>query len=498
MRTMKKMNLFDRVLQASKKAPKKIAINFEGLEISYLQFIKNIELVSTLFYLKQLKKGDRVIWLGQNDPKAIETFFACAKLGLIFIPINWRLSFEEVNEILEHSKPSFIIYQTIEFAENIQDSEVLTCHCEELYYHHLESERSKPEETVSINDAVLISYTSGSTGEPKGVLISQDAILCNSEMSVEAHSLQSSDKVLNVLPICHVGGLNILVTSGLLIGASVYLHRSYDLNKVMVDLTVVNCAIFVPKILQEILEDSRFAFSDLTQLRVISIGSTIVPLELIKRTLSLGLNLVQLYGSTEVTPFAIHQRPHTSKSSVGSIGTPGAYCEIKLISESGEEVMEGELGEICVKGRSTFLKYFDDKKQVFDNGWFKTGDLARKDIHGNYWFVDRIKNIIISGGENIFPQQIESLFIRSFQYEVVAVIAKNDPEWGEVPVIFVEGESSNEIDFLGHESWNTIAGFKRPRGLKFLKKFPRNNMGKIDYNKLRLLADKMNISDISL
>ncbi len=489
------MNLFHKVCKASEKDPKKIAITFEGRDVSYIEFMRDINLIAMLLSIKKLKKGDRVVWLGQNDYKEVEIFFACAKLGMIFVPINWRLSPEEINDILAHCRPSLLIYQDTKFIENINWDINSLCHSNSIYQLSLEINKSMQKEIVSSDDPVLISYTSGSTGKPKGVLISQETILCNAEMSIEAHALKPSDKVLNVLPMFHVGGLNILVTTGLLMGATVFLHKKYDLDRVMLDLSSVNCAIFVPKILQELIENNHFKNIDLSKLRVLSIGSTIVPLNLIKKIASLGLNLVQLYGTTEVTPFAIHQRSDDATSSMGSIGKPGLHCDVKLIDKQGNEVQVGQIGEICVRGKSLYLKYFRDNREVRENDWFRTGDLAKMDDNGNFWFIDRIKNVIISGGENIFPAQIENLFLSSFEFEVAAAVAKADAKWGEVPILFVEGENRYKIDFLKDKIWKKIASYKRPHQINFLKKFPRNTMGKVDLNQLRIIANSTAISN---
>ena len=155
--------------------------------------------------------------------------------------------------------------------------------------------------------------------------------------------------------------MNILVTAGLLAGATVFLHQKYELKKVISDLPAVNCVIVVPAILNELLREDEFVKNDFPKLRTISIGSTIVPLEMIEKTLALGINIIQLYGSTEVTPFAIHQRDSDSKNILGSIGKSGSFCQIKLIDPSGNEVEQGTVGEICVRGDSLFSRYTGKK-----------------------------------------------------------------------------------------------------------------------------------------
>ena len=483
------MSLYERIAKIATKFPDKTAIVFEGREILYSEIYEGI--YSVIDYLLRLgvTKGDRISWLGLNHHKAIEIFFACAGVGAIFVPINWRLSNTEIEKVLRDCKPKLIFYADQKFPAklNYDPSIFVDALAQDLWVDSKKIHNYQMD--VDLKSEVLISYTSGSTGEPKGVAINQETILSNAKMSVEAHSLNKNDVVLNVLPIFHVGGLNILVTPALLLGATVLLHAKFDLEKMMEDLSESTCAIFVPTILKEIISDPRFNSKSLNSIKTLSIGSTIVPLDLIKQILALGVKIIQLYGSTEVTPFAIHQRIKDIESSVGSIGKEGADCLIKLIDESGTEVAEGEVGEICVKGKNVFSRYYGKNEEIFNNGWFRTGDLAFKDERGNYWFADRIKNVIISGGENIYPAEIENIALRDSDFCIAAAVGKIDPKWGEVPVLFIEGKEVPNSNLLEHEAWDALASYKRPREIKFLRMFPKNTMGKIKLDELRAIAN---------
>ena len=483
------MPIYEKISSIATKFPNKVAIVYEGRKISYSEFAEGVNGFIEYFLRLGVAKGDRISWLGLNHYKAIEIFFACAGLGAIFVPINWRLSNLEIEKVLFNCEPKLIFYADQKFSAELNYdpsifvdalAEDLWCDSKKNHNHQIDTD---------LKSEVLISYTSGSTGEPKGVVINQETILSNANMSVEAHSLNKDDVVLNVLPIFHVGGLNILVTPALLLGATVLLHAKFDLEKMMKDLSKSTCAIFVPTILKEIISDSRFNVKTLDSIKTLSIGSTIVPLDLIKQIMALGVKIIQLYGSTEITPFAIHQRIKDIDVSVGSIGKEGADCLIKLIDESGNEVNEGTVGEICAKGKNVFSRYYGENEEIFNNGWFRTGDLAYKDDRGNYWFADRIKNVIISGGENIYPAEIENIALRISDFNVVAAVAKIDSKWGEVPVLFVEGKEENNSNLLKHEAWGALASYKRPREIKFLRIFPRNTMGKIKLDELRAIAN---------
>ncbi|MFL2827382.1 MAG: class I adenylate-forming enzyme family protein [Paracoccaceae bacterium] len=483
------MSLYERISKIATKVPGKTAFVFEGREILYSEFYEDIN--NLIDYLLRLgvTKGDRISWLGLNHYKAIEIFFACAGVGAIFVPINWRLSHVEIEKVLQDCEPTLVFYanQKVPAKLNYDPSIFVDALAQDLWVDSKKNHNYQMD--VDLKSEVLISYTSGSTGEPKGVVINQETIFSNANMSVEAHSLNENDVVLNVLPIFHVGGLNILVTPALLLGATVLLHAKFDIEKMMEDLSKSTCVIFVPTILKEIISDPRFISKSLNSIKTLSIGSTIVPLDLIKQILALGVKIIQLYGSTEVTPFAIHQRIKDVESSVGSIGKEGADCLIKLIDESGTEVVEGEVGEICVKGKNIFSRYYGKNEEIFNNGWFRTGDLAYKDERGNYWFADRIRNVIISGGENIYPAEIENIALINSDFSIAAAVGKIDPKWGEVPVLFIEGKEVPNSNLLEHEAWDALASYKRPREIKFLRMFPKNTMGKIKLDELRAIAN---------
>ncbi len=483
------MSLYKKISKISDMVPEKTAIIFEEKEIVYSQLHKDIDGFIAYFLSLGVRKGDRIGWLGLNHYVALEIFFACAGIGAIFVPINWRLSSSEMEKVLYDCKPTLIFYSEERFVDDLQyDVATFFNICtQKINVSFGKTQKNKI--VKDLKNDVLISYTSGSTGEPKGVVLSQQAILSNSVMSVEAHALNENDIVLNVLPIFHVGGLNILVTPALLLGATVLLHGKFDLDKTIEDLPHCNSAIFVPTILREIISDPRLKSKNLESIKTLSIGSTIVPVDLIKETLAFGVNIIQLYGSTEVTPFAIHQRIEGSRTSIGSIGKVGAECSIKLVSESGHEVTQGETGEICVKGKNLFSRYYGQKESAFSFGWFKTGDLASRDCQGNYWFADRIKNVIISGGENIYPAEIEKIALKHSKFKVVAAVAKSDLKWGEVPVLFIESKDEPYNNLLSHKAWKEIAGYKRPHEIKFLRIFPRNSMGKIKLDELRAIAN---------
>ena len=337
----------------------------------------------------------------------------------------------------------------------------------------------------------MIVYTSGSTGQPKGVVLAQDAVIANAAMSVEAHGLTPEDTVLNVLPIFHVGGLNILPTPAFSIGASVMLHPSFDPAAMVRDLGRVQAAITVPTVLNALLALPEWAAADLCALRCLSIGSTDVPMGLIRQVHARGIPLVQIYGATETAPFAIYQTHADAMATEGSIGREGTACAIRLVTAEGQDAGIGQPGEIWVRGTNILRRYWNDPvltAQAITDGWFHTGDVATCDAQGQYHFADRIKHIIISGGENIYPAEIERLLRVHPAIAEVAVVGVPDAKWGETPVVVaVRCADVGEAELLAMLD-GSLARYKHPRRVIFVDALPRNAMGKVRADAVRAMA----------
>jgi len=342
-----------------------------------------------------------------------------------------------------------------------------------------------------MSDPVLLVYTSGSTGSPKGVVLTQKSISCNAAMSVDAHGLTDSDRALVVLPLFHVGGLNILPTPAFSVGATVELHAGFIPDQACDALVRASLMIVVPTVLQAMMHSTQWSEEILSNLRCLSIGSTDVPVPLIESVHKLGVPLIQIYGATETGPFAIYQKPAEALDTVGSIGRAGSECEIRLVAD-GMDVNVDEAGEIWVKGENTLLEYWEDElltKQMIHDGWFKTGDVAKRDAQGLYWFTDRIKHVIISGGENIYPTEIERVLQQMPGIDEVAVVGRSHAKWGEVPVAVVVTSTDITADDVLAELDGTLARYKHPKEVVFVESLPRNAMGKVVADQVRLLLE---------
>lgn len=461
----------------------KPALIFNGTTWSYRNFADRIDLTAAVLRGSGVGRGDRVAWYGMNHPDVFALLFACARIGAIFVPLNWRLADAEIASIVDDCAPS-LIFHDHHFAEQAQalgnagrrvvDHQIIE---------QMPTESSDADASVSGDCALLIVYTSGSTGQPKGVVLSQTALVANAQMSVDAHALTPDAHVLNVLPLFHVGGLNILPTPAFSIGAAVELHETFNPEAALLSLTTgVTHAIVVPTVLGAIMQCDGWENADLSNLVAMSIGSTDVPRGLIDAVQTRGVPVVQIYGATETSPLAIYQNVHDAMATTGSIGRVGFACEVRLVGPLGTDVQIGEPGEIWVKGANVLSEYWNNAAETANsltNGWFHTGDVAVCDADGLYWFTDRIKHVVISGGENIYPAELERVLRDHPKIAELAVVGQSDAKWGEIPVaVVVRAAPIEEAEILDAFT-GILARYKHPKAVAFVDALPRNAMGKV-------------------
>ena len=438
-----------------------------------------------------LRHGDRIAWLGHNHLEQILLVFAAALAGLVLVPLNWRLSAKEQRRILSDAGVSMLFaHQGLAArAKEIAPPGCRSAVCgggaddfREIV--RMGSSLPSPARTGGPDDALLLVYTSGTTGDPKGAVLTQEAILYNALNSIHMHGMTEEDSVLTVLPMFHVGGLNIQTLPALYSGAHVILHPAFDPDAVLAEIrdTRPTLLLQVPATLSALMAHPDWKDTDISCLRSVSIGSTDVPVELIEAVHARGVPVIQIYGSTETGPVAIYQRAEEAFGTVGSLGRQGLHTEIRLVDERGDDVGPDETGEILVRGPHVARGYWgapDDP--AFSGGWFRTGDMARRDGRGLYWFRGRRKHMIISGGENIYPAEIERVLRRIPGVAECAVVGIPDPKWGESPAALIvtgDGEPLPEAR-LRAVLERELARYKHPRRILYADSLPRNAMGKV-------------------
>ena len=479
--------------------PDSPAVHFEGVTWCYRGFSNWVEQVAAaLQHQLGLVRGDRVAFYGKNSDTEVALFFACARLGVIIVPMNWRLVPAELNYIVRDSGAKVLFYGP-EFADHIPavlaDLPTRAVNTDDKLQTLAKACDGQPIVTdAALGDPLFIVYTSGTTGRPKGAVLTQESILWNAIISLHAHDFTPADHVLNMLPLFHVGGINIQMMPIFFIGGQMTLHPAFDPEATIraLEYEGITTTVCVPTVMKALLFHPDWGDLKLPTLRLFNTGSTDVPVEIIEANHKRGIPMVQVYGATETGPIATYQKAHEAVKTQGSIGRCGAHTQIRLVRQDGGTCDIGEPGEIWVKGPNNFSHYWnnpDATAAALVDGWFRTGDVAYLDDQGLYWFADRVKHVIISGGENIYPAELERVLNRIPGIIEAAVVGRKHPKWGEVPVaaVVVAPNGPSKQTILAAFD-NEIARFKHPKDVVIVKALPRNAMGKVLATEVRKLV----------
>lgn len=486
-------------------APDKTAIAFEGERLSYAAFAGRIERTATALKRELgVGRGDRVAILSLNRPDYLVLLYACARLGALLVPLNWRLAVAEQIFILADAGAKVLVLEQAfdgvlaELERNSLRMAVVgldfTPPRGETFETLLGSGGGGRDPHADLSCPLLIVYTSGTTGRPKGAVLRQEALFWNGVMSQHMHDMTSEDHILTVLPFFHVGGLNIQTTPALHLGATVTIHARFtpDMALAAIARERPTLTVMVPAIIQAVSDHPAWATADLSSLKAVATGSTIVPPHLIDRFVARGVPVLQVYGSTETCPIAVYTRLGGDLSRAGSTGLAGLCCEAKVIDHAGSEVPPGTPGEIAVRGPNVFFEYWgnaDATRDALHDGWYRTGDIGLCDPDGYFWVRDRKKNMIVSGGENVYPAEVERVLLEHPDVSECAVIGRPDPRWDEVPVAYVIRRSGCrlEVDELKAHLQAQLARYKVPRDIVFVTDLPRTALGKVQHFLLKQL-----------
>lgn len=479
--------------------PDKAAIHFEGRTLTYRDLAAAIaQTAQGLQTQLKIKPGDRIAHLGYNSPELLILLFACARLGAILVPLNWRLVTAEHLYILQDAEVSALVVEAA-FAGLVDPMREVLPHCHVIGLDFapklgltmaalLTITESQPTPQVDLTAPLLIVYTSGTTGRPKGAILSQGALQWNAINSQHMHDLTSQDHILTVLPMFHVGGLNIQTTPALHWGATVTLHRRFHPDQTLAAIhnAKPTLTVLVPVTMQACLASPHWAATDFSHLRVVATGSTTVPPHLPAAFRSRGVTVLEVYGATETGPIAIYQRSDSDFSKLGSTGVPALHCQVRVIDEQGRDLPPGAAGEILIKGPSMLAGYWRNEaatQATLRDGWYYSGDIGYQDEAGYYYVVDRKKNLIKSGGESIYPAEIERVLLEHPGVAEVAVIGVPDARWQEVPLALVVAAQGITLDeaHLRHFAQGQLARYKIPQHIVFIDALPKNAMGKVQH-----------------
>ena len=486
--------------------PNKIAIRdlTSNKSLTYKELDDRASRLASWLQSKNIKKGDRVAILSQNCPEFFELEFACAKVGAIELPLNWRLTKPELEYILNDSSPVVLIYDSL-FAdisnELITDCSISDSLCLDHDDPDCEYESSLMSHDTSYegvktdhDDLIMIMYTSGTTGHPKGAMINHRMQLYNCINLASPAFVNSEAVQLVVLPLFHTGGMNCYANPVLHAGGELILIREFDPGLALSILGnqeyKVTHFFAVPAPYQFMMNHPNFEDTDLSSIKAAGIGGAPCAEAILKTWSNRGVSMIQGWGMTETSPGGIGLDADDAERKLGSAGKPLLHTEVKIIGDNGEDLPWGGVGELLIRGPNVTPGYWNNPKATEDSfvdDWLKTGDAARFDDEGFVYIVDRWKDMYISGGENVYPAEVENVLYQLPQVAEAAIIGVPDERWGETGVAFISlksDETIEEKDLISHCIEN-LAKFKVPSKVEFIDALPRNATGKVLKRTLR-------------
>jgi len=467
------------IRDTARRTPSRVAIDYLGREVTYEELERRSDALAVALTKRGLRRGDRLATLSGNSPEHVIAFFACAKAGFVLVPLNWRLAAPELAYQLTDAEPALFL---------VEDEHAALAHQTGFTFESLAPPEGGPsfaDADVADDDGLLLIYTSGTTGKPKGaVLTHANCFWTNLSLDL-ATALRADDVVLQVLPQFHCGGWNVQPLLAWWKGAKVVLERSFDPARALALLAEkrVTTMMGVPAIYLFLAQESAFAAADLTSLRLAVVGGAPMPEELLRAWQARGVEIVQGYGLTEAAPNVLCLPPEDAMRKMGYAGKPYALVEVRL---SGE-------GELLVRGPNVFPGYWRNSEATaaaFADGWLRTGDIAEADAEGYYRIRGRLKDMYISGGENVYPAEVESVLHEHAAVVDAAVVGVPDERWGEVGVAFVAASEPIGAEELLAHCRERLAHYKVPKRVRFVDALPMSAMNKVLKDELRALDEE--------
>lgn len=476
--------------------PNRVALIGENRSLSYKEMADELDLVANLLIKKYgIKKGDRIAILAGNRIEYLLLLFSIAKIGSIAVPLNIRLTLKELEYQVKDSQTKTLIvsdefYESgniLSQATNIQHLISLEDIFKKINHEDNLNSITNIKDSVDGSTPFLIIYTSGTTGKPKGAVLTQENMYWNSVNNTLALDLNSDDRVLTILPLFHIGGIGLFALPALFVGGTVIIPNRFDPDQSLELIEKEQVTIFmgVPTIFDALRKSERFPKTDFRTIKWFYSGGAPCPHEIINFYIERGIRFGQGFGMTETSPtvFMIDKDDYYKK--IGSIGKPVMFVDIRIVDEDGNDLQANEVGELIFKGPNILKEYWNlpnETAKSFKDGWFYSGDLAKRDEDGFIYIAGRKKDMIISGGENIYPLEVEQVIMEIEEISEVAVIGVNDNKWGEVPLAVVAVKKGRELEknqILAH-CLERLAKYKCPKHIEYVEELPKNATGKID------------------
>jgi len=501
------MNIGKILTLTTNKFPDRTAIIFENHRFTYQEFNWRANQFAHALLQLGLKKGEKVAALLFNSNQFAEVYFGTTKVGGVFAPINFRFASDEAQHVIRHSDARFFVFgdefsdlvekirlklNKVKFFISVGNPPSGTFDYESLLDR---SSREEPGLTLSEKDLCQLMYTSGTTGRPKGVLITHRNVLWNLVNALLGREEKEGEISLVIGPLYHTAALNNHFTIRVAMAGTSILLKRFEPKRVMEIIekervTVISGAPAVYHHLLALPDVERFDTRSVTKCTT---GSSILPDETKERLLKLFPNakgVYDVYGCTEASPNITILKAEDSLRKRECVGPPLPFLEVRIVDEQDRDLPTGEVGELICRGPNVMKGYYKDRKatqETLRGGWLRTGDLARMDEEGFIYIVDRKKDMIVSGGENIYPREIEEVLYHHPKIQDVAVIGVPDQLWGESVKAFIvlkRGESMKEEDVIEYCK-SHLASYKKPKVVEFVEVLPRNPSGKVLKTELR-------------
>lgn len=474
---------------------------------TYRQMNARANAVAGWLRARGVGRGDRVAVLAMNGAEVLDLLFACCKLGALFVPLNWRSHWRELHTVLARTAPRVLVYGD-EFAESARalhdqpDAPVRAwvhlgapAVAASLAYADALAAPSAPVTNPQVDpeDIACLLFTGGTTGTPKAAALSYRMLAWNT-LNTLVHEAQPGDITLTHTPMFHTGALFVHTLPLLTVGGTAVIMRKWTADAMLdlIERERISILFCVPTQFQMMLESAKFASTSFRSIRFLTSGGAPLPVPLVHAYKQAhGVAFKQGFGMTEFGPGVFSMRPEFAESKAGSIGQPNFFIGADIVDERGKSVAADEIGELILKGPAGFSGYYEDPAATaaaFDaDGWFHTGDLARRDADGFYFIVDRKKDMFISGGENVFPAEVEAVLHQHPAVAMCAVVPVADAQWGEVgrAVIVLRAGATASVDEIVAHCRAHLARYKIPRHVEFRASLPLSPAGKILRRELR-------------
>ncbi|QYU70977.1 fatty acid--CoA ligase [Leptolyngbya sp. 15MV] len=496
------------VLRAhARERPEAAAFTFGAEELTFRQLDQGSNRAAQGLAALGVGKGDRVAYLGKNHPLYFEALLGAAKLGAVMVPVNWRLAPPEVAYILADSTAK-VVFVGAGFGAMVTGAPTIGIDAPgeaELDYRTWRDDHpaTDPKAPLTAGDDFLQLYTSGTTGRPKGAVMTNGSILASRDARAGAEAMRpwqepvEGDVTLLAMPCFHISGTGTGLGT-IIAGSTSIVLPEYDPTQALdlIERYGISKIFMVPAAIRILLDHPRVDEIDFSRLKFITYGASPIPLELMKEAMDrIGCGFVQMYGMTETsgTIVALDPDDHVPEGSerMRSVGTALAGVELKIIDEAGNTLPPGEVGEIATRSAKNMRGYWNRPEATAETidgeGWLRTGDAGYLDADGYLFIRDRVKDMIISGGENVYPAEVENALHAHPAVREAAVIGVPDDKWGEAVkacVVLKPGESLTEAEVIAHARQH-IAGYKCPKSVDFIPALPRNPSGKVLRRELR-------------